>query len=297
MPVDQETVKKMKNADKLKRNATTKDQMVSALNKINYIRKKANESSIQERAPKPLNRSNHTHTVSIDGHGQHQVVAKSMAHAKKVAFKKAGISKLHGHPTMEPKTRILGELAMKRDPKQKNLIVPVKGKKGTSKYSRMKAMTKVKQENVVNETTDSIDELSPATHSSYQKKAETDIRRKWGQRDAGKGTSDSAYANQLKRKKGIAMSKSKSSIAKIKTEARLPKDDEEGAEHIVMQLRKSVSLRGNKDIMFQDGSSKKIAMRDAQRALDKYNRSKPMDKIKLQKQYEKDFRSFSQAIK
>jgi hypothetical protein len=49
--------------------------------------------------------------------------------------------------------------------------------------------------------------------------------------------------------------------------------------------------------MFQDGSSKKIAMRDAQRALDKYNRSKPMDKIKLQKQYEKDFRSFSQAIK
>jgi len=230
MPVDQETVKKMKNADKLKRNATTKDQMVSALNKINYIRKKANESSIQERAPKPLNRSNHTHTVSIDGHGQHQVVAKSMAHAKKVAFKKAGISKLHGHPTMKPKTRILGELAMKRDPKQKNLIVPVKGKKGTSKYSRMKAMTKVKQENVV-------------------------------------------------------------------TEARLPKDDEEGAEHIVMQLRKSVSLRGNKDIMFQDGSSKKITMRDAQRALDKYNRSKPMDKIKLQKQYEKDFRSFSQAIK
>ena len=230
--IDNKTVKKMKEADKLKRNATTKDQMVSALNKINYIRKKAKEESMQERAPRPLNRSNHTHTVSIDGHGQHQVVAKSMAHAKKVAFKKAGISKLHGHPTMEPKTRILGELALKRDPKQKNLLIPVKGAKGTSKYTRMKAMTKAKE----------------------KKESQID-------------------------------------------EARPSKDDEEGAEHIIMQLRKSVSLRGNKDVMFQDGSSKKVSMKDAQRALDKYNRMKPMDRIKLQKQYEKDFRSFSQAIK
>ena len=40
MACDQKTVRKMKEADKLKRNATTKDQMVSALNKINYLRKK-----------------------------------------------------------------------------------------------------------------------------------------------------------------------------------------------------------------------------------------------------------------
>ena len=56
-------------------------------------------------------------------------------------------------------------------------------------------------------------------------------------------------------------------------------------------------MRGNKEVMFQDGKTKKIPFKDAQRALDKYNRSKPMDKIKLQKQYEKDYRSFSQAIK
>ena len=62
-----------------------------------------------EAAPKPLNRSDHTHTVHIDGEGKYRVKAKSMNHAKKLAFKKAGISKLHGHPTMEPKTRIYGE--------------------------------------------------------------------------------------------------------------------------------------------------------------------------------------------
>lgn len=64
---------------------------------------------INEAAPKPLNRSNHTHTVHIDGEGQYKVKARSMDHAKKIAFKQAGISKLHGHPTMEPKTRIYGE--------------------------------------------------------------------------------------------------------------------------------------------------------------------------------------------
>lgn len=178
MTVDQETVKKMKNADKLKRNATTKDQMVSALNKLNYIRKKARGEISEEDC------------LDCDSN--------------------------------------VNELALKTDKKLPNLKVPAKGPKGTSKYSRMKKMT-VKKEQVI--------------------------------------------------------------------EGRFSKDDEEGAEHIVMQLRKSVSMRGNKEVMFQDGKTKKIPFKDAQRALDKYNRSKPMDKIKLQKQYEKDHRSFSQAIK
>jgi hypothetical protein len=266
----------------------------------------AEKARLGEAAPKPLNRSDHTHTVHIDGEGQYKVKAKSMDHAKKLAFKKAGISKLHGHPTMEPKTRILGE-------------------------------------------------LSPATHSSYQKKAQTDIQRKWGQRDAGKGTSDSAYANQVKRKKGIAMSKAKSSIAKIKTEAtvntadiqkkkmisksdtaklgkvadmlarerekaakqkkpvaehafafgrkaffegRRPKDaEEEGPEHIIMQLRKSVNMNGQKDVTFKDGKTIKVDKRLAQRVLDKYNRMKPLERLAFQKQVAKSHNHLQQAIK
>ena len=74
-----------------------------------YNKKTGQFEDVKEAAPKPLNRSNHTHTVDISGEGRYRVKAKSMDHAKKVAFKQAGISKLHGHPTMEPKTRIYGE--------------------------------------------------------------------------------------------------------------------------------------------------------------------------------------------
>ncbi len=75
-----------------------------------FARKAARKAAgMNEAAPKPLNRSDHTHTVHIDGEGKYRVKAKSMDHAKKLAFKQAGISKLHGHPTMEPKTRIMGE--------------------------------------------------------------------------------------------------------------------------------------------------------------------------------------------
>tara|TARA_B100001093_G_scaffold128844_1_gene121321 strand:- start:7025 stop:7621 length:597 start_codon:yes stop_codon:yes gene_type:complete len=198
MTVDQETVKKMKNADKLKRNATTKDQMVSALNKLNYIRKKAKGEISEE-------------NCSSDCCGKNTKVEDCTC-----------------PPDCPDCDCNVNELALKTDKKLPNLKVPAKGPKGTSKYSRMKKMT-VKKEQVI--------------------------------------------------------------------EGRFSKDDEEGAEHIVMQLRKSVSMRGNKEVMFQDGKTKKIPFKDAQRALDKYNRSKPMDKIKLQKQYEKDYRSFSQAIK
>ena len=209
--IDNKTVKKMKEADKLKRNATTKDQMVSALNKINYIRKKNKSNAMKE----DIVRRADAKVVKI-----HTPDGKVVYRKQKPEIK------------VESAAADIKELALKRDPKQKNLLIPVKGAKGTSKYTRMKAMTKAKE----------------------KKESQID-------------------------------------------EARPSKDDEEGAEHIIMQLRKSVSLRGNKDVMFQDGSSKKVSMKDAQRALDKYNRMKPMDRIKLQKQYEKDFRSFSQAIK
>jgi hypothetical protein len=165
MALDQKTVRKLKDADKLKRNAITKDQMVSALNKINYLRK------IDEKSP------------------------------------------------------------LRKDSKLPNLKVPKKGPAGTTKYSRFKTMDKIKKE-------------SPEIDESKKSQEEDD-----------------------------------------------------GVEHIIMQLRKSVSLRGQKDIQFGDGKKKKVSFNDAQAALTKYNRSNPSDKIKLQKQYEKGYNSFSQAIK
>ena len=121
MTVDQETVKKMKNADKLKRNATTKDQMVSALNKLNYIRKKA--ATKEDRVRRADTKIVKIHTP--DG---------------KVVYRK-----------QKPEIHVeVNELALKTDKKLPNLKIPAKGPKGTSKYSRMKKMT-VKKEQVIEE--------------------------------------------------------------------------------------------------------------------------------------------------
>jgi hypothetical protein len=60
-----------------------------------------------------------------------------------------------------------------------------------------------------------VNEISKGTLTSYIKKAGQDKSRKWGQRDLGKRTSDDAYANQVKRNKGIDMAKSKMKPSKI----------------------------------------------------------------------------------
>ena len=59
------------------------------------------------------------------------------------------------------------------------------------------------------------------------------------------------------------------------------KDIENAAKNIIMQLRKSVSMRGNKDVEFADGK-KKVDMKIAQKALDMYNKMKPQEKTKFQ---------------
>ena len=83
----------------------------SARHDANRYAEKAYDEAIKgamkdEAAPKPIQKSDHTHTVHIDGEGSYKVKAKSMDHAKKVAFKQAGIN---APKTLEPKTRIVGE--------------------------------------------------------------------------------------------------------------------------------------------------------------------------------------------
>ena len=66
--------------------------------------------------------------------------------------------------------------------------------------------------------------------------------------------------------------------------SRLAKDDDsEGSSHIVMQLRKVVSLRGDKPVKFADGKSVKVDQATARKFLNRYSKlQKPMDKEKLQ---------------
>ena len=74
------------------------------------------------------------------------------------------------------------------------------------------------------------------------------------------------------------------------------KDIENAAKNIIMQLRKSVSMRGNKDVEFADGK-KKVDMRIAQKAIDMHMRMKPQDKLKFQNKIATSYKSLLNAIK
>ena len=74
------------------------------------------------------------------------------------------------------------------------------------------------------------------------------------------------------------------------------KDIENAAKNIIMQLRKSVSMRGNKDVEFASGKQK-VDMKIAQKALDMYNKMKPQEKTKFQNTIAKSYKDLLNAIK
>ena len=74
------------------------------------------------------------------------------------------------------------------------------------------------------------------------------------------------------------------------------KDVEDAGKNIIMQLRKSVSMRGNKDVEFASGKQK-VDMKIAQKALDMYNKMKPQEKTKFQTTIAKSYKDLLNAIK
>ena len=79
------------------------------------------------------------------------------------------------------------------------------------------------------------------------------------------------------------------------SEAVNPHDDE-GANHIVMQLRKAVTLRGMRPVEFKDGKKVKVDVGHAQKFLSKYNQAKPADKEKMQAKAQKSHGHFKSTI-
>ena len=68
-------------------------------------------------------------------------------------------------------------------------------------------------------------------------------------------------------------------------------------EHIVMGLRKAISLRGEHDVMFADGASHQIPMAHAQRALTKHNNlSRPSEKMTFARKLAASKDSFYRAL-
>jgi hypothetical protein len=74
-------------------------------------------------------------------------------------------------------------------------------------------------------------------------------------------------------------------------------DEDSGAEHIVMQLRKSVSLRGQKHVEFADGKKHKVSAAHAQKALSMHNTmNKTADKERFTKHMNMSHSHFQGAI-
>ena len=64
---------------------------------------------------------------------------------------------------------------------------------------------------------------------------------------------------------------------------RVTQPDKSGDEHIVMQLRKAVSVGANHSgVKFKDGTVHKVSPKTAQKHLDHYAKLKPEEKIKWQ---------------
>ena len=84
------------------------------------------------------------------------------------------------------------------------------------------------------------------------------------------------------------------------TEGRRPKakdGEEEGGEHIAMQLRKSISMRGQKAVRFNDGKEVKVSMRDADKFFKKFNQLRmAKDKIKMTRDAAKSHSHFKKII-
>ena len=75
------------------------------------------------------------------------------------------------------------------------------------------------------------------------------------------------------------------------------KDIENAGKNIIMQLRKSVSMRGNKDVEFADGK-KKVDMRIAQKAIDMHMRMRTSDdKLKFQNSIAKSYKDLLNTVK
>jgi hypothetical protein len=75
------------------------------------------------------------------------------------------------------------------------------------------------------------------------------------------------------------------------------KDPDGGDENFMMALRKAVSLRGQYDVAFKDGSKVKVSQKDAQNLLNRLQKEKPASREALMKSAYKSEKHFKMALK
>ena len=136
---------------------------------------------------------------------------------------------------------------------------------------------------------------------------------KMGRKKAGKKPkSEMKFDEPEFSKKNFAMNRiglvakdlKKKELGKVTDEGRKSKhdmdqDDEEGAnKNIIMQLRKSVDLKGRFDVEFEDGKKVKVKDTIARAAVLKHaGMRRPAEKLAFQKKIEKSYRDLLNALK
>ena len=81
-------------------------------------------------------------------------------------------------------------------------------------------------------------------------------------------------------------------------EARKDDPSQEQDTNIIMQLRKSVSLKGMKDVEFNDGKKVKVKPQIANAVMDKFDTYRTTDqKLKFQQKIAKSYKDLLSALK
>jgi len=145
-----------------------------------------------------------------------------------------------------------------------------------------------------------LNELSPKTLSNYARGAAMDM----GTKNYVRGFEKGQAMMGMKRKEDPKDKKKAqnrltgiiTATDKLRRKTNEDQHDDDGANHIVMQLRKAVTLRGMRPVTFKDGKKVKVDPSHAQKFLTKYNKAKPMDKEKMQAMAHKSHAHFKKSL-
>jgi len=184
-----------------------------------------------------------------------------------------------------------------------NFFVSIKGEKGQKSFDDAQAIADYFAKNKITEEVD-LDEAEdfkshkmydPKTGKAYDAKTMDDHLKykKMGYSHEKPNVEESAASDA---RRAIALDPS--TKQKFSKNVSATDDDVKSADkNIMMQMRKAVSLRGNK-VEFMDKKKVQIPQKVAQAVLDKYNsQKKPADKEKFQTKVSKSYKDMLSALK
>jgi hypothetical protein len=228
--------------------------------------------------------------VSTKFPGTHSAVAGAKSHIAQMQKKGYAV---HSKNLMYGKNEAYDTPAVKKPVSQ---MTPSEKKKNDERRTAYNTFQKSKRDK------ESVNELSVNKLSKYMSKSAASVSGK----DAK--TQDKRIAGQSMADKKIRKADGYSSAAKVgatnearrgrppKTGARKD-DDMEASKHIVMQLRKSVSLRGMYKVEFKNGDTHKVSSAHAQQALNKHNSLRtPIEKKNYMDKLHHSHDSFKKAL-